>query len=493
LPLGLPLGVPFGLRLGECALMRRPELSAVPHPDLAWVPAFWASVQDHLFVREEDSTLIIPPNMVYKTNSTGIAILRWLRGGRRIEDFPHTDAERLGQIEAFLRSLSDLCSGRGAAIETVPYDFDFTRLPVLGELAVTYRCGNACRFCYAGCGAEEEGREPGTGGFPEGPAGIDGEMSLEQMKRVVDIFRDEAKIPFFSLTGGEPLLRDELEELIAYAVSRGLRVNLITNAVLASPARAASLFAAGLRTAQVSLESPSARIHDYLCGREGAHERTLAGIAALQGTGISVQTNSTLTRLNRESLLSMPAFLKDLGIERFSMNLFIPPAGAASYRPEAHVNSAELFVPYSEVGSFVDAVSRGARSSGLRFFWYSPTPLCIFNPMSRGLGNKSCAAADGLMHVSPSGDVLPCSSYPESLGNLLTGDFPAIWFSSRARMFKRKMLAPESCKSCESFLACQAACPLYWDYAGLGELEGAPRPGRPCPGRPAAAISARGG
>jgi radical SAM protein with 4Fe4S-binding SPASM domain len=281
--------------------------------------------------------------------------------------------------------------------------------------------------------------------------------------RVIDIFRDKAKIPFFSFTGGEPLLRKDLEALIAYAGERRLRVNLITNGTLASPERARSLFAAGLRTAQVSLESPDAAIHDALCGAPGSHAATLLGIAALQEAGIKVQTNSTLTRRNRESLLAMPAFLDGIGVERFSMNLYIPSAGA--------LTAPDLFVPYEETGSFVDAVRASAAREGLTFFWYSPTPLCIYNPVARGLGNKSCAAADGLLSVAPSGDVLPCSSYPESLGNLLERDFGDIWFSERAAHFKNKRYAPETCAACASFTACQAACPLYWAYAGYGELD----------------------
>jgi radical SAM protein with 4Fe4S-binding SPASM domain len=430
-------------------------------PDLSWVPAFWASVRDYVFVREEDEVLILPPNMVYKTNRTGIGVLRWLDSGKALSEIPGMDASRLRDVASFLGDIRDLCAGKAVPTAMVPYDFDYCRLPILGELAVTYRCNNACRFCYAGCGS----------GSTCGPGGCSGESSLSDLKKIIDIFKDRAKIPFFSLTGGEPLLRDDLEELIAYAGSRHLRVNLITNATLATPERAASLFSAGLRTAQVSLESPDASIHDALCGRQGAQHATLAGIEALAAAGISVQTNSTVTQVNRISLLGMPPFLKSLGIRRFSMNLYIPAAGPARAFPAAAATASELFVPYSEIGGFVDATARCATSLGQTFYWYSPTPLCIFNPMARGLGNKSCAAADGLIHVDPEGNLLPCSSFPESLGNLFKKDFAELWFSERARHFKLKRYAPASCEGCDSFTACQAACPLYWDYAGTGELD----------------------
>ena len=445
---------------------------AIPYqagPDLSWVADFWESVRNYVFVRDEDEVLILPPNLVYKTNKTGIAVLRWLDARKSLSDLPGMDALRLKDVESFLGDIRDLCSGKPVPTSTIPYDFDFTRLPILGELAVTYRCNNACRFCYAGCGE----------GSICGPGGCSGESSLQDLYKIIDIFKDRAKIPFFSLTGGEPLLRPDLEEVIAYAMSRCLRVNLITNATLATPERAASLRRAGLTTAQVSLESPDPAIHDALCGSQGAFERTLAGIQALQDVGIGIQTNSTVTKVNRESLYDMPAFLEKLGVSRFSMNLYIPAAVSVRKSREAFATAAELFVSYSEIGPFVDAIAKRAISFCQTFYWYSPTPLCIFNPMARGLGNKSCAAADGLIHVDPEGKVLPCSSFPEPLGNLLVEEFDDVWFSARAQHFKKKSYAPALCAGCDSFVACQAACPLYWDYAGLGELEQAgARPSR---------------
>jgi len=422
--------------------------------DLSWVRGFWESVRDYVFVREEDKVVILPPNMVYKTNKTGLQILAMLDSGALFERLRGIDDARLRDIASFLSDIKAICEGRQVATERVAYGLDFTKLPILGEIAVTYRCNNRCLFCYAGCGS---GGSCGHGNAAER------EMETREIERVIDIFREKAKIPFFSFTGGEPLLRDDLESLIAYASGRHLRVNLITNGTLASPERARSLYRAGLRTAQVSLESPDPAIHDSLCGAPGSHAGTLAGIEALADAGIRVQTNSTITLPNRESLFSMPAYLRDLGVLRFSMNLYIPAANAA--------RAPELFVPYSETGVFVDEIRKRAHAAGLTFYWYSPTPLCIYNPVARGLGNKSCAAADGLLSVDPAGNILPCSSYPESLGNLLEEDFAGLWFSERASYFKHKRYAPESCLRCGSFTACQAACPLYWTYAGYGELE----------------------
>jgi radical SAM protein with 4Fe4S-binding SPASM domain len=316
------------------------------------------------------------------------------------------------------------------------------------------------------------------------------EMTLAQVRRVIRIFRAEARIPFFSFTGGEPLLRADLEAMIRFARRQGMRVNLITNATLASPGRAASLSRSGLDTAQVSLESVSEAEHDALTATPGSFARTLAGIRSLREAGISVQTNTTLTALNAAQAALMPAFLRSLGVSRFAMNLYIPKAGVGPSCPGVDDRAPgaagdPLYLPYAAVGPHVEAVRQAARSEGLTFFWYSPTPHCLFNPIARGLGNKSCAAMDGLLSVSPSGDVLPCSSYPRPMGNLLRTPFREIWFSPEALHFKNKRYAPPECAGCGSFTACQAACPLYWERAGTHEIR---NPSSTAAGRAGAAV-----
>ena len=103
--------------------------------------------------------------------------------------------------------------------------------------------------------------------------------------------------------------------------------------------------------------------------------------------------------------------------------------------------------------------------------WYSPTPVCLFNPVVHRLGNKGCAACDGLLSVSPSGEVLPCSSWAEPVGSLLHEDFRSVWDSVRGKWLRENRFAPAPCPACEHFALCQGACPLYWRHFGCAELE----------------------
>ncbi len=426
-------------------------MSEIPEGfSLAWVDAFWKECGSLFMLREEDDVLILPPNRVYHVNSTGARIIRWLQAGNKVDDYPGLNDERRLQIDRFFQNISLALSNKTHFARHIPYTFDYTKLPILGEIAVTYRCNNRCRFCYAGC--------DGACGRLDSPD-IDG----EKIKKVIDIFKNDAKIPFFSFTGGEPLMRKDLEDLMRYACDIGLKINLVTNGTMATPERAKSLYEAGLRTAQISLESPDEEIHDALCGRKGSWQQTINGINALRDAGILVQTNTTSTTMNIDTLDRLPRLCKELGCVRMSINLFIPTKRS----PQTDA----LFIPYEKIGPTIDKVRKEAFYADIEFLWYSPIPMCIYNPLAKGLGNKSCAACDGLISVDPEGNVLPCSSWDEQVGNLLTEGFQNVWFNKRAQAIKKKCFAHETCQKCSAFTACQGACPLYWQYAGYDELE----------------------
>jgi radical SAM protein with 4Fe4S-binding SPASM domain len=282
-------------------------------------------------------------------------------------------------------------------------------------------------------------------------------MTTDQVKRVLDAIVDDARVPTVSFTGGEPTLRPDLAELVRYARGRRLRTNLITNGIACAEDGAAERLAeAGLDSAQVSLEAADAATHDAVVGRAGAWERTVEGLRRLKAAGIHVHTNTTVNRLNRDGLLPLVDFLAAMGQPYLSMNMVIRTGGAVG-RPE---------IGYDEIGALVLAVRDRAERHGMRLVWYSPVPLCLFNPAAHGLGSQSCSAADGLLSVAPDGSVLPCSSFEQGVGNLLAEAFDTIWNRRSARYWRRKEFMPPGCRGCDLSALCCGACPLYWDERG---------------------------
>jgi radical SAM protein with 4Fe4S-binding SPASM domain len=249
-------------------------------------------------------------------------------------------------------------------------------------------------------------------------------------------------------------------------------VNLITNGQRFDTDHVAALADAGLDSAQLSLEGPTGALHDALVGRPGAFDRLWRGVERLRARGIRVHTNTTLSRRNLPQAEAIVDLVAARGLDRLTMNLVIP-CGSAGVLPG-------LAVDYREVGDHVLRLRARAEARGVDFVWYSPLPLCLFNTIAHGLGNRGCAAADGLLHVSPSGDVLPCSSFghAESLGSLLRQPFEEVWQSRAARFFRAKEMMPGGCEDCQEAPACQGACVLYWRERGVAELGRAAAPPR---------------
>jgi radical SAM protein with 4Fe4S-binding SPASM domain len=436
----------------------RQALSANPHP-LEWIDEYVSRIRDFIFVRETDCLLIKVPNEAYKLNSSGIRILKRLLGGESIlnlwRSFGGTEEVRRDLYEFFIGLKQTLqgCLNEQrlpSAVVVRPFTLGFNTLPVLSEVALTYRCNLKCGFCYANCSCHRS----------ESSA----ELSTDEAYRILRIIRDEAEVPGVSFTGGEPLLRADLVELVRFARHEtGLRVNLITNGTLVNGPVAVALKAAGLHSAQVSLESPSEAVHDQLTGVSGSYRKTLAAIRAFRANDVVVHTNTTINRLNRATATRMPAFVHELGLERFSMNLIIPSG-------RNREGMTDLNLSYSEMPELIRQIQEESSRLGVEFMWYSPTPVCIFNPIQHRLGNKGCAACDGLLSISPTGDVLPCSSWMEPVGNLLREGFRSVWESARARALRQKEFATPLCRRCPDFSLCQGACPLYWKHFGFDEL-----------------------
>ncbi len=424
---------------------------------LEWIDEYAARIRDYVFVREEDSILIKVPNEAHRLNASGVRILQRLFSGESIVDlwkFHGAGDEVRRDLYQFFCALKQMLQGcvdearPPEAVEVKPFALGFNRLPVLSEIALTYRCNLRCRFCYAGCACTSKPTAQ--------------EMTTAEACEVLRIIREDAQVPSVSFTGGEPLLREDLCELIAAARALGLRVNLITNGTRVTPEAARALAEAGLHSAQVSIEAPSAELHDALVGVSGAFEAACAGVGFLRATGIRVHTNTTLNRLNLDTAGEMPMFVRGLGLERFSMNLIIPMGSGQ--------NDPELALRYEKVAAHIPRIHSAAKRAGVEFMWYSPTPLCMFNPIPQRLGNKGCAACDGLLSVAPDGGVLPCSSWPEPVGNVFSTPFRTIWDSARAQGLREKRFAAARCRECEDFALCQGACPLYWRHFGDDEL-----------------------
>ncbi len=313
--------------------------------------------------------------------------------------------------------------------------------PYRMDLALTYRCQNECAHCY--------NARPRS--FPELPAG--------DWKGMIDRLWDLG-VPHIVFTGGEPTLRSDLPELIAYAEQKGQITGLNTNGRrLADRNFLQSLVDAGLDHVQITLESHDEGVHDSLVGAVGAWAQTVAGLRHALETRLYVMTNTTLLRANSPRLAETLRFLSAAGVPTVGLNALIYSGRGATVG--TGLREEELTPLLTLARGHTDAHHQ-------RLIWYTPTEYCRLDPVQNELGVKGCTAALYNMCVEPDGGVLPCQSYYQPLGNLLRDEWSAIWDHDLSRSLRERRNVPAKCSACALLAECGGGCPLQFEPAGPG-------------------------
>ena len=310
--------------------------------------------------------------------------------------------------------------------------------PYKADVALHYLCNNHCAHCY-----NEPGRRQAS-------------LSLEDWKRTLNRLWDIG-VPYVIFTGGEPTLHPHLTELVAHASALGQITGLNSNGrLLAEPELPATLLQAGLDHVQITLHSDLPEVHDNLVSAP-AWEETVAGIRACLELGLHTLTNTTLLAANAGRAVEMVEFLHTLGLRTFAMNGIIR-SGCGAYYPGG--------LRESQVLPLLERVQERAAELDMKFLWYTPTRYCRLSPVELGVGPKACNAAEYSICVEPNGSVLPCQSYYEPVGNLLTDPWENIWNSPlflrirNRREHPREADLPRRCVECEELEICGGGCML---------------------------------
>jgi pseudo-rSAM protein/SPASM domain protein len=163
----------------------------------------------------------------------------------------------------------------------------------------TKRCNLYCRHCYAGA---DVGAAPG-------------ELTTAEARAMLDELADYG-VPVVLFSGGEPMVRDDLVDLVEHAADRGLRPVLSTNGTLITPEKAAELRDAGLAYAGVSVDGMPER-NDEFRGEDGAFDAAVRGIEACLDAGLKTGLRYTVTEANAADMEGVVDLLSDVGLDRF--------------------------------------------------------------------------------------------------------------------------------------------------------------------------------
>ena len=410
-------------------------------------------------------TLIVNANRILHLNPTAALMAYFLleetaegEAVRLIRQKYHVSAAQaradLGTIRDQLEELvrpDGACPIHELGLETVmPFSARPTA-PYRLDLALTYRCNNDCGHCY---NVEHPSLTPSLSPDGSGEQGKRGELFTADWKRVLDLAW-QMGVPHIIFTGGEPTLREDLPELIAHAEQNGQITGLNTNARRLSDAQyVEKLVTAGLDHVQITLESSEMEIHDQMVRSHGAFTQTVKGLKNALASRLYVMTNTTMLRTNVQTIPATLDFLADLGVPTIGLNALI-------YSGRGAVVGTGL--AESELTPVLELARQKTEMRGQRLIWYTPTQYCAFDPMTLDLGVKGCTAALYNMCVEPDGNVLPCQSYYQPLGNLLADPWDSIWNHPLAVRLRERQGLPEKCTGCAYLAECGGGCPLQFE------------------------------
>ena len=349
------------------------------------------------------------------------------------------DLSRILQAVRTLSATDQVCPLSDLGIELIEPFSTAMSAPLRMDLALTYRCQNRCSHCY-----NQESRS-----VPE--------LDTAGWRRVLEAC-ESAGIPHVVLTGGEPTLRDDLPALVGYAGELGLVTGLNTNGRrLKDAGYTGALREAGLDHVQITLESADPGLHNALT-RSDSFDETLAGLRESKASGLFTLTNTTLTRVNLPGIENLVDLVAAEGLGTFAVNGMI-------YSGKGKSSGIDL--TSQEVVPVLETLARLAREKGLRFVWYTPTRYCELNPVEMALGVKQCTAARLSMAVEPDGTVIPCQSYYEGVGNLLTDSWESIWNHPLCLKLRQPQKPLPECEACEHLSLCGGGCPLEVEHRRL--------------------------
>lgn len=289
------------------------------------------------------------------------------------------------------------------------------KAPKIVAWEITRSCNLACAHCRAAAHC----------------APYPGELSLDECKAVMD---DIASItdPILILTGGEPLMRPDIWEIIDYAFEKGLHPVIGTNGTLIDRETARKIAAHGIPKVSVSLDFPTPQGQDAFRGADGAFAQTMQGIANLRAQGVNVQVNSTITKANRDLVEDLHALAEDAGASDFHPFLLVP-TGRGEDLVDVELSPQE----YEEVLTW--AYQR-QKTSPMGFKpTDAPQYFRILHQRAAAEGvkltgplahSRGCLGGISFAFISHVGDVQPCGYFDMQLGNVRTQPFSQIWTES---------------------------------------------------------------
>jgi AdoMet-dependent heme synthase len=267
--------------------------------------------------------------------------------------------------------------------------------------------------------------------------------------------------PIVILTGGEPLLRQDIFEIAKYGTKKNLRMVMAPNGTLITAKIADKLIDAGIKRISISLDGASKESHDKFRGVEGAFDGALRGIHHAKNAGIEFQVNTTITKTNLDQIPAIQQLAIDLGAVAHHIFLLVP-TGRGKYIIDQEITSTEYeetlnwFYDQKErtplqlkatcAPHYYRIIRQRAKEDG---------KAVTFQTHGLDAVTRGCLGGTGFCFISHRGIVQPCGFLDINCGDITKESFVEIWKNSK--IFKELRNFNElkgKCGACEYKKVC---------------------------------------
>jgi MoaA/NifB/PqqE/SkfB family radical SAM enzyme len=327
--------------------------------------------------------------------------------------------------------------------------------PVHGSLMVTYRCNYNCVMCDMPQKCAERAR-----------AG-EQELGTDRFRQIIGEFA-RLGVPGLGFTGGEPMLRPDIYELLACSRQHRMITHLNTNGYFIDDTAAGRLIDIGVDSVNISLDGARAETHDRIRNYSGAFERATGAVERLHrlrsvtGAHIRIKNVAVLDESNIDEAQGLIELSRELGADSIE---FIPkqPFDAEG----RSVAVSEQFL--AKVDQLVEYLLIARQNGAL--LENSPAHLRLFRLSFAGLPSPvSCRAGYNSLGVDCYGDVFPCFpwiSWAKPAGNVRDQSLLKLWHSKEYQQVRNRV---STCRDC--FLNCHVELNLLFDLKTRISLQG---------------------
>jgi len=302
--------------------------------------------------------------------------------------------------------------------------------PRLIAFELTRRCRFSCRHCRANAGI----------------AG-DEELTTSECKRILKAVAKFKKCMII-FTGGEPMERGDIYELIRYGRNLGLRPVLATCGYLINEKAIVRLKKAGIRTLSFSLDGAGAETHDRLRGAKGAFDSVIKAAEIARKVRVRFQINTTISKVNIDEIVGIVELTKRLGAYCFNPFILVP-TGRGKQMADEILNPIVYETMLNELLRLkLESQIQVRVTCGPQF-----ARVCK-QAQAKGLTEEvnGCMGGRGFGFISYRGDVQTCGFLNKSAGNLIENgfDFGRIWLGSEFLKEIRNLSTYKgNCRVCE--------------------------------------------